>query len=669
MKRLIYILLPVLFCMASCTKFLNTVPTSFLTPQAYYSGSNLTSALAGVYNPLFQSAVYGNGIWNTLNICTDEGFYGGAGRVLTTGVPVYSFDYTNVNVNNFWSTIYTGIERANELIAHIDTADNTAAIQAAYGETLFLRAYYHFLLVSNFGDVPLKITPTADVGNTNIARTPSTVVYAKILADMKMAEGKVYTSTKFGYSSRVSRTVVEGILARVYITMAGYPLNLGKPAYDSVRTYANKVISSGEHSLNPSFNQVFINEASDIYDVKEAMWEADFSGNNLTTQQTGGSIGAQNGIPFTSASTYSNATGSSDYIYADSGYSYGYVWATAKLYNLYNVSDARRDWAIQCFNYTIITSITPSTLTRTPIIGTFVYNRTPAKWRRTYEKVYPKNKNYTPENFPILRYSDVLLMLSEAELQVNGSNATALAAINQVRERGYGFTLSSAPVNTITLLTPGSGYTSAPTVGSTNVGAGLAYSTTYSTTTKGITAITLTAGGTGFASAPTVNIGNAWGANTVYAINIQVVNGGNLYTVTTAGISTATGPTQTTGASNAGTTGAVFTYAGVAATASTVLLLKSDVDLSILTLQNIQDERARELCFEGLRKPDLIRWGIFTPTMKGIATDMGNAATFSTNTKVQASLGFNNVSDRNLLFPIPSSEVTVNKAIVQNPGW
>ena len=145
-----------------------------------------------------------------------------------------------------------------------------------------------------------------------------------------------------------------------------------------------------------------------------------------------------------------------------------------------------------------------------------------------------------------------------------------------------------------------------------------------------------------------------------------------LYTVTTAGISTATPPTQNSGASSAAVTGAVFTYAGVAGTATGTLLTKTDVDLTSVTMQNIQDERARELCFEALRVPDLIRWGIFIPTMQNVANTVAASPTFSTNAKTQVSLGYNNAvanGNRILLLPIPSSEISVNRQATQNPGW
>jgi hypothetical protein len=81
----------------------------------------------------------------------------------------------------------------------------------------------------------------------------------------------------------------------------------------------------------------------------------------------------------------------------------------------------------------------------------------------------------------------------------------------------------------------------------------------------------------------------------------------------------------------------------------------------------IQDERARELCFEGIRKHDLIRWDIYVKTMN----DLGIAITAAAPTayKYAANAG-KNTTDRDVLFPIPTTEMTVNKQIKeQNYGW
>lgn len=58
------------------------------------------------------------------------------------------------------------------------------------------------------------------------------------------------------------------------------------------------------------------------------------------------------------------------------------------------------------------------------------------KFRREWETAEAKNKNWTPENYPILRYADVLLMLAEAENEVNKQPTDlAYTALNLVRKR------------------------------------------------------------------------------------------------------------------------------------------------------------------------------------------------------------------------------------------
>jgi hypothetical protein len=152
------------------------------------------------------------------------------------------------------------------------------------------------------------------------------------------------------------------------------------------------------------------------------------------------------------------------------------------------------------------------------------------------------NKNYTPTNFPMLRYSDVLLMVAEAENEVNGPTQTAYDAINQVRRRGYGFGLDTASV---------------------------------------------------IADLP-------------------------------AGLS------------------------------------KDDLR------KQLQDERARELCFEGQRKPDLIRWGLFLTAMQSQAVEF---ATYASSTYRYAGQAAGRVTQRHLLYPIPTKELSLNKSMTQNPGW
>jgi hypothetical protein len=110
---------------------------------------------------------------------------------------------------------------------------------------------------------------------------------------------------------------------------------------------------------------------------------------------------------------------------------------------------------------------------------------------------------------------------------------------------------------------------------------------------------------------------------------------------------------------------------GTGATAVATIFSKTDADLtsaqtaskeSFLTF--LQDERMRELNMENLRKADLLRWGIFLQ----VNQDMANRLTVESPGSAFIKY-YSNVSSRDLLMPIPSSESMTNRAIEQNPGW
>lgn len=530
----------------SCEDFLDTQPINKIALEQYYTDeAGLMQVLAGVYDPLGSDKVYGNALYTTLEACTDEGYYARSNQV--TGTQVYNFDPTAADVGNLWSELYKGVNRANDLIANINVPKmEEDKRQIILGEALFLRGYYYYMLVVRFGDIPLKIEPTKNPNDIHIPKTSTVKIYEQILKDMMEAEAKVNTSTSLGYSSRISKTIVQGILARVCLQMAGYPLFKTEKYIDALY-WAGKVVNSGEHGLNQSFNsntaldvfnpttanssnnayrQIFINESQDIYDIKECMWEVDFKGNRTDEYSETGRLGNTNGITMTASSFESTI-----------GYSYGFIKGTARLFNKYEANDLRRDWVLTTYTFNT------STGSKVAINKNNAYGRDCGKWRREYETLMPKHKNHTPTNFPILRYADVLLMLAEAENKVNGPTTVAYNAINQVRRRGYGL-----PVN-------------------------------------------------------------------------------------------------------------------IKSVAADLPMGLSSNDFQLI----LEDERMRELCFEGTRRSDLIRWNKFVSTMNAVGTEISSSPT--PINQQYGGLGGKNVTNRNLFFPIPSSEILSNKALTQNETW
>lgn len=661
--------------LTSCKKFLDTKQTDFYTPDTYYkTEQQLQQALNGVYGDLMRPELYAQVLGFNFVSTTDESMSNRTADGDARGLR-YNYDASLVHVGNIWRYCYVGIRNLNSMLASMDQASGDEAKRKVIkGQALFLRGYFYFLLTSNYGDVPLVLQPQA-INEVNLAATPQKGVYEQIEKDMKEAETLLagYTSNKLGYNDVVTLTAVQAVLARVYLYWAGYPQN-NTAKYADVIAYTDKVITSGLHVLNADYRQVFINLSQDLYDVKESIWETGSAGAapgvvNKTGNDIGNFVGIQSAIVASDPTSYSSAA---------------WVWGTRKLYDAYEVDpastatpfksslDVRREWNCAPFIY--------SGNPRIRAARTNAWQMSAGKFRREYCPASVRNQNGVGGtyniNWPIIRYSDVLLMRAEAENQVNGPT-NAYTYVNQVRKRAYGMQNGNV-VKSVTVVSQGAGYTVAPVVTITGGGGSGATATAVLTSGK-VTGIYLSSPGaltpgSYYASAPTVAIGTLWVQGTPYTANQQITHNGNLYTVTTAGTSTSTPPTHTSGASNAAVTGAVFTFAGAAATATATITTGTEADLTPgLSREDFQlairDERMRELCFEALRKADLIRWGNFVGDMQTFAAWAAANGAGATSGNPNGLVGVQNVSARHVLLPKPTYELNLNRDLIQNPGW
>lgn len=395
---------------SSCS--LDTEPEDFIAPQYYYNTvAECNLALTAIYDKMDYN--FGNLV--SCRLWADDEMY-------STGTlgPWLNIYYSSDSfISQFWQYLYDGIERANMLLANIDRAQmNETQSKRIKGEAKFLRAYYYFLLVQNWGDVPLKTLPTASASDIYYVRTPAAEVYSFIYNEMVEAEGMVRPITEYGYAERVSQSAVQGILARVCLFMAGFP-NRQTEKYGDALKWSEKVIHSGIHSLNPDYAQVFINMIQDKYDIKESIWEIGYKTTGATDSYFElGEIGNLNGIT-QNILGYGMATGNFTVHYS--------------LWKKYDATDVRRDWAIAPFSY-YYNSTPPlkvvfnTNVVNTPNIG---------KFRREYEltPVASQQKRANGTNWPLLRYAEVLLMAAEAENEINGPTAKAFQYLNEVRKR------------------------------------------------------------------------------------------------------------------------------------------------------------------------------------------------------------------------------------------
>lgn len=426
------------FTIQSCESFLETTPSSFIEPKNYYKTEDqLFVALTGVYNTLsdtrYGNTLYGGDYISTLGEEGDEGYYRNTPQ--RNIISQFLYNPSAPTLSSFWNRLYKGINEANTLLEHIDQAEMTteASRDIIRGEALFLRGYYYFLLVSHFGDVPLVINATNSVDDaiTLVPRTSSAAVYAQITQDMETAFPLVKTAAELKYGGRVNKSAVAGILARVNLHWAGYPLK-ETSRYNEVKkwteTVMNPALVGTTHQLNPSYEQIFINYSQDKYDVAESIWEVEFSGNRTDHPRQAGTVGNYNGIRSTAASGI--------------GLSNGFIRATGTFFLTFEDIDIRRDWSIANFDYNDDGTKEYRTNNTTQIWGRYA-----GKFRREYELLTPKT-GWTPINFPLLRYSDVLLMYAEAENYLNGPSTEAINAVNLVRARAKASLLTGATIPT-----------------------------------------------------------------------------------------------------------------------------------------------------------------------------------------------------------------------------
>lgn len=522
MKRTILLLLLLPILGGSCTKLLDKEP-DFVTPDNYYNTEDeLLKALNGVYNRMIDTygRMYSRGLFSYF-VVSDEAFFK---NISINNIRVMVMDAGHLDISRLWEIPYEGINRANLLLENVDKANvDEAERNAIKGEALFMRGYYLYLLADFFGPIPLKLHSTQSANDEYLPRAPLTEVYAQIVKDMKEAEQLVHEIDYFSYNERVSKTAVQAMLARVFLKMAGEPLK-DVARYEDALEYANKVITSGKHSLNPDFKQIFINHSQDINENKECLWEVGMYGNKIGSIDQAGWVGVENGIECPDENI---------------GVSGGAMRTTAKLYSLYGTKDTlRRDWCIAPYKFV---SSGGSTV-KSYFTAAQIYDRNPGKWRREYE-LGTKARSYNSTNFPLIRYSDVLLMKAEADFYVhNAPTPEAYEAINMVRRRAFG---------------------------------------------------------------KPVDVPNADADIPTNLDNVDFVD-------------------------------------------------------------SLRNERLRELCFEGIRKHDMIRWGIYVSEMNRMGNDIN--ATAPSTYRYAGSAG-RNTTARDVLFPIPTTELTVNKKIYQNPGW
>jgi hypothetical protein len=450
-KKSINLLQWAIFCglalsVASCKKYLEPAPVSSFNSAFVFSDvPNAQKAVFAVYQDLEGDNGYGIRISMYYPYDNDEmiGMHQ-LGDNDRGDIAHYNANSGNAQLYNPWVQLYQGIERANDCIANIPTmslyttgsAAQTGELHRLYGEALTLRAQFYFELIRNWGDVPAQFVPSSNMDSLNLPKMDRDSIYDHLLNDLALAETLVPWRTQVaalgdGLDERITLGAVKALRARIALNRGGYSLRRASSIYgqtvarpaDYLNYYkialqeCNDVIARpDQHTLNPSFQAVF-KSGPDAHTLDETYGEIIFEVGMSGGQGTNDSkLGYYDGDKVNASLTGNAAIG-----------------VLPTYWYLFDSTDTRRD--VTCAPYEVNSDL--ATLKGHPITTI-----AEAKFRRdwiTNPSVMTSTVQYYGVDWPIIRFSDVLLMAAEADNEINhGPSSTDISYVSQVRARGYG---------------------------------------------------------------------------------------------------------------------------------------------------------------------------------------------------------------------------------------
>jgi hypothetical protein len=430
MKHLLIIII-VLFFMQGCKKWTAVSPGSdYSIDEVFSDVSNATSALIGVYDELQGDNGYGIRISLYYPYDSDEGIVSGNIDNGRRGVGRYQLLLTNTEVSNPFRQLYRGIEKANLCIEQIPlmslytngTDDQKKELHRLYGEALTLRAQFYLELIRNWGDVPAPMIPSYKQSDLFITQTDRDSTYDKILADLAIAKELLPWRTEVVRNERITKGAAMALRARIALYRGGYSLRKNgqvQRGNDYIKYYtiardecAELMLKRSEHTLNPSFENIWRNVTSFTYD-SEILFEVGAGGGNANSDSR---MGNYDGPNVNAASRY--------------GAGGGGILMLPNYFYAFDSADTRRD--VTLTSYQVTSSSNIKSQRRLGELNTGKYRR---DWRVPLLPGSALNVGY---NWILIRFSDVLLMFAEAENEINGApTAAAIAAFEEVRKRAY----------------------------------------------------------------------------------------------------------------------------------------------------------------------------------------------------------------------------------------
>jgi len=405
-------LIGILFAAISCSDFLDEQDPSNLTPESFYTTEkHAESAIAAVYS---DTRFIGNGAgifssnWQLLEAPTGTTTTETAQNSDLNNLYSLTYDANTGHIQNWWRGVYRVIANANLVIENVPGIPMDENYKSKIlGEAHFLRAWAYFYAVRIWGDVPLILEPqTFSSTNFYPARNAQDEVYNQIVEDLKFAEnvGLLWTDP----SGRVSESAVKSLLSKVYLTMAGQPLNKGITYFDLAATKAKEVIdNAGSIDLFSTYKEVHDESLNNTVEhIFSIQYNAEVAENPMG-----------NMFPNFKPVTYRGPSGT------------GSTIPTVDFYNSYEVGDLRAKDQEGYFYSTYYTNGSGASF---DLGAPYIFKHFNVTANGTFGVSGTAKDNL---NLPIIRFAEVLLIYAEADNEVNGPGQNAYDAFKKIRDR------------------------------------------------------------------------------------------------------------------------------------------------------------------------------------------------------------------------------------------
>ncbi|RXP63303.1 RagB/SusD family nutrient uptake outer membrane protein [Lutibacter sp. HS1-25] len=335
----------------------------------------------------------------------------------------HTWGATTEAVNQTWGLIYDAVPRANRAIELLEVgAEASPEVAQVLAQTIVSRAYYYFLAIDNFGDVPFPLTFTGV--DEFPSRTPRAEVFNTIVQQILDNVDLLPVPVPGISSSAINQGTAYALLAKLYLNAEVYT---GTPMWQKAYDACEKVKSFG-YSLESNPSLPFItNNSGSVENIYTIPYDEDkYRGFNfhmrtlhyLSQQTFDMSVAPWNGFAVLEAT-----------------------------YNLFGSNDLRKYGLLVGQQKTvtgvdIIDEVAGANLVFTPNIPAILMPASDyssaelrnsgvriAKW-----EIKAGARDNLSNDFAIFRYADIILMQAEALVRMNGRGAGD-ALVNQIKNR------------------------------------------------------------------------------------------------------------------------------------------------------------------------------------------------------------------------------------------